>query len=206
MKFTFKIGNKIKEAWPLYKEHLGTFLLMMIITMVVQSIGSSKDNWVFAVISYIVSLLLAYVWTRFALGLIDKKVINPFSREAFPPFSQFWNLFKTIILYSLCVMGGFILLIIPGFYIIGRLLFAIYLSVEKNQGAIVTIKEAWKMTEGYGWKLFWKSFVIGLFIILGFIAFIIGLFITYPIGIIVMAMMYREFSKMKLQNITNATS
>ena len=60
------------------------------------------------------------------------------------------------------------------------------------------------MTKGYGWKLFWKSFIIGLFIALGFLALFIGSFITYPIGLIVMVVMYREFKKFKLQNSTSS--
>lgn len=205
MQFTFKIGDKIKEAWPLYRAHFSTLLLLMVVTMVTQFIGSNR-SWVLIIISYVVSILVSYIWIRFILSLIDKKDFNPFSRNSLPSFLQFWNLFKTTILYALCVLAGFILFVIPGFYVVGRLLFAIYLSIDKNQGARVTIKEAWNMTRGYGWKLFWKSFVIGLFIAVGFIAFFIGSFITYPVGMIVMAMMYREFSKMKLQNITNTAS
>lgn len=149
------------------------------------------------VISYVVSILISYMWIRFVLNLIDKKDANPFKKESFPTLSQYWNLFKTMIIYSLCVLVGFILFIVPGFYVAGRLLFAVYISIEKNQGARVTIKEAWRMTEGYGWILFWKSFVIGLFIALGFIAFFVGSFITYPMGMIVMGMLYRDFLKMK---------
>lgn len=197
MQFTFKIGDKIKEAWPICKAHFSVFLLLLVVTMIDNVIGLNH-NWVLVVISYVISILLSYIWIRFILSLIDKKDFNPFSRESLPSFVQFWNFFKTMILYTLCVLVGFALFIIPGFYISGRLLFAVYLSIDKNQGARVSIKEAWNMTKNYGWKLFWKSFLIGLFIALGFIAFFIGSFITYPIGMIVMAMMYRKFSKMKL--------
>lgn len=198
MQFTFKIWSKIKESWPIYKAHFSTFLILMVVTMVAQFIGSN-NNWMLVIISYIIGLLISFIWVSFVLNLIDKKDFNPFKRESLPSFSQFWNLFKTMIIYALCVMGGFILFIIPGFYISGRLIFAIYLSVEKNQGARVTIKEAWHMTEGYGWKLFGKSFVIGLFIALGFIALFVGSFVTYPIGMLVLGMMYREFLKFKSQ-------
>jgi membrane-anchored glycerophosphoryl diester phosphodiesterase (GDPDase) len=138
------------------------------------------------------------------LGILDKKKINLFSKEVLPSLSQFWDFLKTIILSSLCVILGFILFIIPGFYVSGRLLFALYISTEKNQGSVKTIKEAWKMTEGHGWQLFGKSFVIGLFVVLGFIALFVGSFITYPIGMIVIAMMYREFSKLKMNNISTS--
>jgi len=196
MKFTFNIIDKIKEAWPIYKVHFGTFLLLMIVTSVTQFVGAN-NSWVLNIISFIVGMLVSYIWVRFVLSLIDKKDFNPFHRESLPSLLQFWNLFKTMILLSLCVLGGFILFIIPAFYISARLMFAIYISIEKNQGARASIKESWDMTKGYGWKLFGKSFLVGLFIALGFVLFFIGSFITYPIGMIVFAMMYREFLRMK---------
>ncbi|MFA6251095.1 MAG: glycerophosphoryl diester phosphodiesterase membrane domain-containing protein [Candidatus Paceibacterota bacterium] len=199
MKFTFKIWSKIKEAWPLYKGHLGTLLIMMMLTMVAQFIGI-KDHAILIVLSFIVSLLVSYIWIRLVLNLVDGKSFNPFTKEALPSLSQFWNFFKTFILSALCILGGFILFIVPAFYISGRLMFVMYLSVEKNQGARATIKEAWAMTKDYGWVLFWKNFLIGLFIALGFVVFFIGSFITYPIGLIVTFMMYREFYKFKMQN------
>lgn len=99
-------------------------------------------------------------------------------------------------------MAGFILLIIPAFYVAGRLMFSVYLSVEKNQGARASIKESWDMTKGYAWQLFWKSFVIGLFMVVGFFALLVGSFVTYPIGFMVMIMLYREFVKFKSQNVS----
>ena len=54
------------------------------------------------------------------------------------------------------------------------------------------------MTRNNGWILFWKSFVIFLFVMLGFVLFGVVALVTYPIGCIVLAMMYRDFQKNKL--------
>lgn len=197
MTFTFKVWQKIKEAWPIYKQHFGTILIMSIVTMLAQFIGGVDDNFGLMLILYVVNLLITYVWVKYLLALIDKKEFNPFSKEALPTLMQFWNLIKTIILYMVFVIAGFVLLIIPGFYVTGRLMFAVYIQIEKNQGARLTMRETWEMTRGYGWKIFWKSLLIGLFMALGFIAFFIGSFITYPLGMIVLMMMYREFKKFK---------
>lgn len=205
MKFTFKIGDKIKEAWPLYKEHWVALMVITIISLALQ-LGNYKRNsffWGMGLIFFLLGLMVSYIFIRLTLNIVDKKEYDPFSRKSLPSLTQFWNYFKTNILYGLCVFGGLILFIIPGFYVMGRLMFAIYLSVEKNQGARASIKESWNMTEGYGWVLFGKSFLIGLYIIVGFILFFVGSFITYPLGIIVFVMMYRDFFKMKLQNPIN---
>ena len=204
MKFTFKIGQKIKETWPIYKANFSTILILIAITIVTKFIGSDSHNWGLVIVSYVISILISYIWIRFILGLIDKKDFNPFSRKSLPSFKRFWNLLTTLILSGLCILGGFILLIIPGFYIIGRLIFSVYISVDKNKDGVASVKESWNMTKGYGWNLFWKGLLISLFIILGYIAFLVGALITYPIGIMVMAMMYREFSKIKSHHLEHS--
>lgn len=194
MKFTFKIGSKIKEAWPIYKENLTTLLLMTVVTLIVSAL-SSRDNWAISLLAYVVGILVFYVWVRLVFALVEKRKFNPFSKEALPSLEQFWDLLKMMILYSLCILGGLILFIIPGLYLSGRLMFAPYLSVEKTQGARKSIKESWEATRGNGWKIFWKAFVVGLFMMVGFLAFVVGALITYPVGFIVMVMLYREFFK-----------
>jgi len=196
MKFTFKIWDKIKEAWPIYKTQFSMFLLLILVTMVIKVVGNS-DGVILPILSFFVGVGLYYLWIRYSLDLVDKKDFNPFKKESLPSLKQYWNFLKLIVLLFFIYIASLILFIVPLLYISGRLMFATYLSVEKNQGARLCIKESWNMTKGYGWILFWKGFLICLFIFIGFIILLVGGLITYPIGIIVMAMMYREFLKMK---------
>lgn len=93
------------------------------------------------------------------------------------------------------ILPIFVLFIIPAIYVSSRLFPAKYLSVEKCQGARKSVSEAWIMTKGNGWIITWKIILIGLFTISGIIVFVVGALVTYPLGIIVMSMMYREISK-----------
>jgi len=166
--------------------------------VVVQFLLQGKDtSWFIKILLYIFNLLFSYIWIRSTMDLVDKNTFSPFSIKTIPSYKQFWDFFKTSILSSIFILIGFILLIVPGIYISGRLLFATYLSVEKSQGSIKNISESWNMTKGYGWKLFWKSFLIGLFALVGFIALFIGSLVTYPIAMIVLVMLYRDFLKAK---------
>jgi len=205
MKFTFKIGEKIKGAWVLYKENYKAILVLVMITGLMQFIGYDNKNILISLILAVISLVLSYTWIRLSLNLVDKKEFNIFSREAIPSVMQVWNYFKTSFLYALCILGGIVLFVIPGFYFAGRLMFAVYLSVDKNQGARISLKESWEMTKGYAWQLLGKYILIGLFMFLGILAFLIGSIITYPVGVIVMIMMYREFTKFKSQEQLSST-
>lgn len=88
MKFTFKIGAKIKEAWPLYKENFWALLVMTIATFVVQFVGQGKkedDTLTLAfvlltLILAVVSLFISYMWVRLILNIVDKKEFNLFSK------------------------------------------------------------------------------------------------------------------------------
>lgn len=205
MQFTFKVGENIKKAWALYKENFSLITMLVLVTfglqMLSQSVTKHNPNILFSFGMTLVSIIISYMWIKSIMNLLDGKGFNPFTKESLPNLAQYWDFIKTNILVALCVIPGIILLIVPGLYIIGRLFPAMYISVEKHQGARMTVSEAWEITKGSGWKLLGKSLLVGLFIIAGFIALFIGSFITYPVGMIVLVMMYREFKKFKSNEI-----
>lgn len=208
MKFTFKIGEKIKEAWVLYKANLGIFLLLTLVTFILSSLGDRDGRGIFTTILSIavplINIFVSYVWIRSIMNLLDGKGFKPFHKESFPDLTQYWNFISTGILSFIIIVAGFILFIIPGIYFAGRLIFATYIALEKNQNAFLSIKESWNMTKENAWKLFGKSFIIGLFVLLGLLALFVGLFITYPLGMLVLIMMYREFTKWRKENLLKA--
>lgn len=201
MEFTFKVGAKIKEAWVIYKEHFVLMISLVLVTfglqMVSQGLFKQNPHILLSIVMSLIGVVISYIWIKSIINLLDGKGFNPFTKESLPTLAQYWDFIKTNILVMLCVLPGIILLLVPGLYIIGRLFPALYLSVEKHQGARMSVSEAWDITKGNGWNLLGKSFLVGLFIIAGFIAFFIGAFITYPVGMIVLVMMYREFMKFK---------
>jgi len=237
MKSTFKISQKIKEAWPLYKQNLALFFLMFA-CLFIEQIIYSKESFVLRLISILIGIFISYMTIRFLLSIIDKKEFNPFSKNSLPSTVQLWNFLKTYILFVLISFVGLFIFLIPaililptlvvtagivsGFtissllilfisfvifiiieiYISTRLSFSCFISVEKNQGAIKSIRESWGITKGNFWNIFGKMLVIGLFAVSGFIGLIVGIFITYPIAMILGAMLYKNFQKNKEDDVT----
>jgi uncharacterized membrane protein len=98
------------------------------------------------------------------------------------------------LLYTLAVLGGFILLIIPGIYIALRYYFAPILVIDKKMGigeAFATSKE---MTKGIKWQLLGFTIVSAVFVLLGLIALGIGIVATYIIYKIAFVHLYRKLS------------
>ena len=111
MKFTFKIGEKIKEAWPMYKDNFSMFFLMGAIVFFLEILGSK--NFVLYILVCVASLLVGYMVIRYILSLVDKKDFNPFVKSSLPTLGQIWNLLKTYVLFILIVAGAFILVLFP---------------------------------------------------------------------------------------------
>ena len=149
-----------------------------------ESMPTLSSFWDFLKTNILISLCIMPLFAIAGLIILFTIITSQFASIVFP----------IIVIVAIVLI---LLLIIPGLYIIGRLFPAVYISVEKCQGSRKTIKEAWVMTKGSAWNILGKSILIGLFIFLGFIAFFVGLIITYPIGMIVLVMMYRELVKFK---------
>lgn len=76
-----------------------------------------------------------------------------------------------------------------------RLQFYVYYMVDHNMRALPSLKKSFAVTDGYFWKLFFLAIVLGLVNILGFFAFILGLFVTVPLSWIAMAYVYKKLDK-----------
>jgi hypothetical protein len=67
---------------------------------------------------------------------------------------QLANLFGVLFLSGLAMMGGFILLIIPGIYIACRLIVAVPASLLEDLGARASLERSFKLTKGYAGRAF----------------------------------------------------
>jgi hypothetical protein len=79
-----------------------------------------------------------------------------------------WKLFLLNLLIGLTVLGGLILLIVPGIIFAVRLTLAPYFLVDKNLGVLDAFKAGWNATKGHMgklWGIFGAAFVMALPII-----------------------------------------
>ena len=77
------------------------------------------------------------------------------------------------ILAGLAMLVGFILLIIPALYLMGRLALVSAFVADRNIANPVTaISESWSLTKDNGWRIFFFLFLVGL--VIGVLALIIG--------------------------------
>ncbi len=108
---------------------------------------------------------------------------------------KYWG---ATVLYGLMIVGGLILFIFPGVYLAVKYGLFPYAFVDKELGIMDSLKYSAKLTEGVKFKLLGFYLVCTLFMILGFMAFMIGAFF---VGILVMlanAYIYDQLLKGKM--------
>ncbi len=103
----------------------------------------------------------------------------------------FLNYLLAQVAVAITVLIGFALLIVPGIIAALALMFTPYLIVDKGLSSFAAMKESARITKGHRWQLFLLMCVIALLNILGLIALFIGLLVTIPLSMLLVAHVYR---------------
>ena len=92
--------------------------------------------------------------------------------------------------YGLAVIGGMILLIVPGIILAIMLQMYCYLIIDKEMGPIQSLKRSRVITKGSRGKLFVFGSLLTLLNLGGLLCLVVGLFFTISISSIAMAYVY----------------
>lgn len=199
MEFNFSIKGALRESWELFKKHIWFFVGLSAVTAVLNLLGGAKKvpNLVVFVL-----MIATFVWSivvmKISLAAADnKEELFSFSKiqSVLPDWKQILGILGVGILGGLLVLCGLVLLIIPGIWVAFRLSVANLSYLDKNEGIRKALRTSWNMTKG---KIFWTAVLVGLvaglLYIVGLIVFGIGILVTYPLAIILMAKFYRALT------------
>jgi len=199
--FSFK--EAVKTGWDIVKKNFLFFLMAMIILGLLSSLGNiipgdlvknypslGFAKFALAIVGAFFSILINMGIIKAIFMLLDGQ--SPKPKDLFLLSDRVINMFLASLLYGLIVLGGFILLIVPG--IIWCLKFSQYkyFIVEKNAGPVEALKLSAQATAGAKWKLFLFSFVCLGINIVGLLCLGIGLLFTAPLTMVAMAFIYRK--------------
>ncbi len=88
--------------------------------------------------------------------------------------TKYLNIILANLIVSALVIGGFILLIIPGIIIACRLVFVPFLVMDKNLDPMKAVEKSWAMSKGHGWEVFFMAILSVFIFIGGVLVFIVG--------------------------------
>ncbi len=201
MKFSKR--EVIKEGWGLFKQNW-KFLVGMILFVWVASVIPSAaagvlsegDWWPLALVlgigGWILQMILTMGTTKVAIKLADG------GKGEFKDLWRSWRLVLKYVLTSwltgLIVVGGMLLLIIPGIIWAVRLQYALYFVIDEGLGPIGAIKASWAATRGQVVNLILLNITLGILGILGILGLGVGLLVTLPVIYLAYAVVYKKLS------------
>ena len=199
----FSIGNAVQFGWDTMKNNIAFFIIMIIILWVVAAIPSGLSSFsyrmslgaavvysfIFGIISFVVGMFVNMAQIK--IGLRFSKGETADFPDLINEWPRFWDFLLGSILYALIVIGGLILLIIPGIYWAIKYHFYGYLIIDRGLGPMDAIKKSGELTDGAKWNLlvFWLA-LFGIYI-LGFLACCVGILFAIPVIIVAVAYVYR---------------
>jgi len=196
----FSKSEAIRFGWNVMKNNLGFFIGFLIVAGLIYCVPSiivkllPKDVFILSIIINIVSLVLQLIigmgLIRVAIRFCDNEK-GEFA-DLFYCFPLFFKYLFSSILYGLIVLGGLILLIVPGIIWGIKFQFFAYFIVDKGCGPMEALKRSSAITMGAKWNLFLFSLLLGLINLVGTLCLLIGLFVTIPVTMVARAFIYRK--------------
>jgi uncharacterized membrane protein len=197
---TFSKAEALRFGWETLKAHL-VFLLGVMLLIVGLNALPELGRWqtqeaapllalVWTLCGYLVQMATQMGLVRISLRLVDGQ--QPRYGELFEDLSTFGRYILGNILFLLIIIGGLLLLVIPGIIWSVKYQFASFLIVDRNLGLKEAFKESAQITEGVKREVFLFFLLVLGINLLGLMAFAIGLFTTLPATMIAYSFVYRK--------------
>jgi len=171
-----------KTSREVIRANLGTFVLLWLalfganlVVGLLFGMHSTGALFIREIVNYFVGAYVGIALVVLCLKGIQRKKVD---LNALLPMVNplFWRMFLLELLITVSVVGGLILLIVPGIIIGMRLSLAAYFLADKNLSVMEAYKASWHATKGHLGKM-WGIFGVVILMILPSIT-IIGVVLT----------------------------
>ncbi len=198
----FLIGEAVHGGWQRAKERLGYFIVLLIASVVVvqlpNAIGATMpEDSLPALLLALLGIVVSIIFSRGMIRVSVEEARN--QKSSWESFKATWQevgwYFLASVVYTLIIFAGILLLIVPGIYWSLKYQYMLYLVVDKKMGIRESMAASAKMTDGVKWDLIGFGFVTGIINILGFLALLLGLFMTVPATMVARAKVYDRLLK-----------
>lgn len=191
---TFSIKAAFKEGWEIWKQHKKVITIATLIMILLEILSDDRIHGfaIIAFIIFIVSFVIDMGWLKMLLKVTNGE--EPKVKDLIEHTHLIWKYLGVTIVVTLIVIGGLILLIIPGIYWGLKYLFATFLVLDKDISIRESLRESARMTEGVKWKLLGFSILACLVAALGVLVLGVGLLVTIPVSTLAFLSVYKKLS------------
>ncbi len=193
-------SEAIRYGWDRVTERLGFWIVLILIigalSYLPQPIGQQffeSAPLMAAVINlagFVISILVSIGTIAVSLKVYDGQSAT--YGDLFSRRHLFWRYLGATIVYTVIVMLGFVLLIVPGLIFLIKYQFALYVIVDRGVGVTEAFNASARLTDGVKWRLFVFDVALLAVLLLGVVALGIGLVVAWPVVLMAAAYMYRH--------------
>lgn len=189
----------IRRAWELTKRHwlvlVGACAIVLVVSGVLDHFTGQveKESAVLGValtlVAFAVSAALQLGIAHITLRIADGE--EPALEQLFADIERIWPMVAATVIYSVIVIAGIILLIVPGIIWAIRYGQYPYVLITSSKGPLHALSESARITKGHVWQLFLLGLIIILINLVGAALLFVGLLATIPLTLVVGGLVYR---------------
>lgn len=206
----FSIGNALTVGWEAFKKEAGVLIAVTVIFMVL----SGGINFTFQVsyevlfevlniplivgatlLGILINVFLQIGLIKVTLSIIDGRKGDV--GELFGGAPHFLKVLGASLLYGLIVMGGLILLIVPGIIWGIKYFFFDYLIIDEDRDIVEAFRKSGEITRGQLLNLFLFGLLMGVINMGGAMLCGVGIIFTMPITMMAVVYVYRMLNREK---------
>src|SRR6478736_2497329 len=197
----YSVGTAWKYGWDKFVANVGQVLIAVLVLFAV-NVGLSilgrlvSDSlivtWVFSLISWIISMIIAAGIVRFALDITEGKALN--AATLLTPH-KLGEVIVASLIVGILTFVGLILCVIPGLLVMFFTSFTLYFLMDKPElGAIDAIKASFDFTKANaGTVIVWFLLSIATWFV-GALLCGVGLIVAIPVVLIGTAYTYKTLN------------
>ena len=196
----FSIKESFQFGWETFKKN-GKFLIRLFfviwLPIIILSFAAEELQKGATPIAFLINagilvwgIIISIGLVRISLRYVDNE--KAVWSDLFSHVRLFWDFILGSLLYSIIIMCGLILFIVPGIIWAIQFSFFRYGIVDKDIGPLEALKRSSTITKGVRSHLLLFFVCVGITNLLGALAFGVGLFLTVPVTLFASAFVYRK--------------
>lgn len=195
---SFSVSEALSGGWKFFQSHVGQIVTVGVVYLLASAVPSAilqmiagENATLSSALSLVLNLWTMYLslgMTRYMLALIRGG--NPELSMMFNNSDGYVNYVIMNIRYSIVIIGGMLLLIVPGIYFAIKYAFTLMLVADGKSNGSEAFKMSAAMTEGRRFDLFAYGIVSAVIVFIGFIALIIPGIVAAAVSGIGMVLLY----------------
>lgn len=159
------LSSLFTETWGVYRERWATLVEIVLLPTLVVLLGAVLIGLGLGLFSAIVGGLIVFAgWIIFMFSVLPivYSIHNGTGVDASykATIGSFWPFVWVIILQVCAVMGGYVMLIIPGIWLAISLSFVTYVFVVEHRRGIDALRQSKDYIKGYWWAVLGRIFLL----------------------------------------------